>query len=98
MNNTIEDFYVSANTPQILIKKKKEKFDRNPDIAAEFETWIQEKEYRDVGAVVVEGYTAKNLADLSEYLKGEGAYMMLIELRENPEKALEKIKNGFKWK
>lgn len=50
------------------------------------------------GAVSEEGYTAKKLAGMSKYLNGEGAFMMLIELRENPEKALAQIQDGFKLK
>ena len=50
------------------------------------------------GAVTVEGYTAKRLAEESQYLNGEGAFMMLIELRENPKKALEQIAKGLKRK
>jgi hypothetical protein len=35
---------------------------------------------------------------MSHYLNGEGAFMFLIELRDNPEKAKQKIHNGFKIK
>ena len=31
-------------------------------------------------------------------MNGEGAFMMLIELRENPKKALAQIQKGFKRK
>ena len=32
------------------------------------------------------------------FLDGEGAFMLLIELRDNPKSELEKISNGFKIK
>lgn len=55
------------------------------------------KKYKDNG-IKERGYTARRLASISEYLSGEGAFIMLIELRENPDKALKKIKGGFKKK
>ena len=73
-------------------------FDKHKDIASEFEKWIKEKEYKMEGAVTVEGYTAKKLSEISDYLNGEGAFMMLVELRENPKKAKERIAGGFKIK
>jgi len=44
------------------------------------------------------GYTAEKLSALSPYLNGEGAFALLIEFRENPEKALARIRKGFKKK
>lgn len=49
-------------------------------------------------SISVEGYTAKSLAALSEYVDGEAAFMLLIELRDSPDKALHRIKGGFKLK
>lgn len=46
----------------------------------------------------VEGYTAEKLASMSPYLDGEGAFMLLIELKENPDKAKKRIAEGFKMK
>jgi len=45
--------------------------------------------------VVEQNYTAKKLSMLSEYLDGEGAFMYLIKLREDPEKTIERIRKGF---
>ena len=42
------------------------------------------------------GYSTKDLAKLSPFLDGEGAFMLLIKLRENPDNAMKKIKKGFK--
>lgn len=49
-------------------------------------------------AVSVEGYIEKIIAEESKYLDGDGAFMMLIELRENPKKTLAMIGKGFKRK
>lgn len=98
MSKIIEEYYKSANLILPLIKQKMEKLERNTDILKEFEYWVENKSYKDQGAIVVNGYTAKQIADLSKFLDGEGAFMLLIELRENPKKALMRIAEGFKMK
>ena len=84
--------------PKLILEQKLKKFEQHKDIASEFEGWISDKIYKTDGAVTVENYTAKKLSELSEYLNGDGAFMMLIELRENPKKAQERIAGGFKRK
>lgn len=97
MSEIIKKFYEENKIPAVLLKQKIAKFDKHPDITSEFEYWIQNKEYKPDG-ISVEGYTAKRLAEESQYMNGEGAFVMLIELRENPKKALEQIAKGFKRK
>lgn len=98
MSKIIEEYYAKAGVMPLLMKSKMSKLSRNSDIADELEYWIREKKYKENNCVVVEGYTAKKLSKLSKYLDGEGSFILLIELRENPERALEKIENGFKLK
>lgn len=98
MSKIIEDYYVKANIMPLLLKSKMAKLSKHKDIADEFEYWINKKQYKEKNCVVVEGYSAKRLSELSKFLDGEGAFMFLIELRENPKNALEKIANGFKMK
>lgn len=98
MSEIIRRFYEDNNIPKPILEHKLKKFEQNNDIASEFESWIKNRKYKTFGAVKVEGYTAKELSELSEYLNGDGAFMMLIELRENPKKAHERIARGFKMK
>ena len=97
MSKIIEDYYKQAKVLPLLLKQKLSKLSRNEDILKEFEYWIEHKRYIPNG-VSVEGYTAKSLAELSHYVDGEAAFMLLIELRETPEKALRRIQGGFKIK
>ena len=97
MSGKIEQFYKRSGMPEGLISKKLSEFERNPDIADEFEYWIDNKEFK-TGGVNVQGYDAPKLASLSEYIKGEGAFILLVELRENPKRALDRINRGFKKK
>lgn len=97
MSKIIETYYKQANVMPLLLKQKMLKLKRNTDILKEFEYWIEHNEYLQPG-VSVEGYTAKSLSELSLYIDGEAAFMLLIELREYPEKAFRRIKSGFKIK
>lgn len=94
MDKIIEAYYSQAPINAFLLKQKMARFSRNPDIKKEFAYWIENKTFiKD--AVVVEGYTAENLAAMSEYLVGESAFLLLIELRENPKSAIKQINKGF---
>ena len=97
MSDLIKDFYKKAGTIPFLLSRKTEMFERNPDIAQEFEYWIINKRFKSDG-IEEHGYSAEKLASISEYLNGEGAFALLIELRENPDRALKSIKGGFKKK
>lgn len=96
--NIIREYYEKTRLPELMIDMKVGLFDKHPDIKAEFEHWIQTQEYIVDNAVTVENYTAEALSKKSEFLDGEGAFSMLIQLRENPAKALKKIERGFKLK
>lgn len=98
MSRIIEDYYKQVNIMPLILQQKMDKLERNPDIQKEFEDWIKNKEYAQDNCVTIEGYTAKDVAALSELLDGEGAFMLLLELRENPEKAKRRINEGFKIK
>ena len=98
MSKIIEEYYKSANIMPFLLKRKMDKFNQHPDVSAEFEYWIENKTYKSNGCISVEGYTALILAEQFKLLNGEGVFMLLIELKENPQKAMGKIENGFKIK
>ena len=98
MSKVIEEYYKQANVIPLILKQKMSKLQRNEDILKEFEYWIQHNDYKKDGCVSIAGYTAEKLAMLSEFVNGEGAFMLLIELRESPDKALRRIANGFKMK
>ena len=96
MSKVIEQYYKGAHIMPFLLKKKMAAFEKHPDIAGEFEYWIINKQYCE--GICVEGYTAKTIAELSSFMDGEGAFMLLIELCENPDRAKQRIAAGFKLK
>jgi len=98
MSKIIEEYYNQADAMPLLISQKMSKLQRHGDIQKEFEYWIENKTYISEDTVTVNNYTAQKLAALSEFIDGEGAFMLLIELREHPEKAMRRISDGFRMK
>lgn len=97
MSDLILNYYEKTKLEEFQLKNKLEMLNRHKDIKREFEYWITHKCYMPSG-IMVEGYSAESLSKVSKYLDGEGAFIMLIKLRENPEVARKQIANGFKVK
>lgn len=93
----IKEYLTAAGLDEEFVKRKISEYVKHIDIADEFAEWIASGQYKESG-IQVEGYTAKQLSELSEYLVGEGSFSMLIMLREKPEKAKKKIQEGFRIK
>lgn len=93
----IKNYLISAGLDEDFVERKIIQYSKHQDIADEFSSWITSGQYKEDG-IQVEGYTAKQLSELSEYLIGEGSFSMLIMLREKPEKAKKKIQDGFRIK
>lgn len=97
MIEIIKKYYHDINGIEAQVQNKLEKLRRNKDVMEEFANWINTQKYS-IPGVEVEGYTAEKLAAMSRFLQGEGAFMLLIELRENPAIARRRIEAGFKMK
>lgn len=98
MSLIIEKYYKEKQIMPLLLKKKMLIFEKHLDIAAEFENWIKTGEYVVDKCINVEGYTAESLAKLSPFIDGEQAFVLLAELRDEPQKAMDRINRGFKLK
>lgn len=98
MSEIIKSYYKKNNVPEYLIKQKLECFERYPDIAKEFEYWITSGEYVKKDAIEIMGYTAEKVAKSSRYLNGEGAFRILIALKEKPEKTIKQLEKGYEMK
>lgn len=91
----IRSYYEQGKIPSKLIDMKEAAFDKHSDIKAEFEHWIEKKEFIVNDCVEVEGYTAKALAEKYPAIGAEGAFSLLIQLRDDPAKAKQRISRGF---
>lgn len=89
----INDYLKSIGLPEKMIEKKINEFAKHKDIADEFIYWIENKSYMCDG-IYVEGYSAKTIGAKSILFDGLTAFTLLIQLREDPEKALKKISNN----
>ena len=75
-----------------LMLKDLTKYD---DIEAEFLEWLDERKYRENGAVEVEGWTARKVVEKAPWLDGAGVFNFLVSLRDEPEAAKEIIERQF---
>lgn len=91
----IKTYLESEGLSSGAVQRRLAEFERNPDIAAEFEEWIQNGAGEYVNGVVIEGYTAKQIKELAQFMNGIGVYNFLVTLRENPEVAKKYIAEGF---
>ena len=91
----IRDYYEQIRLPSILIDNEVAAFNKHPDIKREFEYWLESREYIVDNCAVVENYTAKSIAEQFTVLDGEGAFRLLVQLRDDPKEAHELINSGF---
>lgn len=70
------------------------KLEKHPDILKEFTQLLQTRQYPAHDAICIEGYTAQMLSERT-HLHPVGSYNYLIYLREKPEEALHKLKQGL---
>ena len=73
-----------------------DKIKKYNDIYDEFCYWLEKRDYDINNPVVIDGYTAKQIHELNPKFEGIGVYNFLITLRENPQRAKEYIKSGFR--
>lgn len=70
------------------------KVTRYDDIKNELMQWLQTGEFSADG-LRIEGYSAKDIADLAPFMDGVGVYNFMVDLREQPEVAKKHIADGF---
>lgn len=68
------------------------------DIMEEFSNWINSRIYPKQNAISVEGYTARDISQIAPFMDGAGVYSFLVTLRDEPVKAKEIMRNGFRRK
>jgi len=65
------------------------------DIRSELEKWIEVREYPQDNPLLIEGYTAADIAKLATFMDGVGVYNFMVTLRERPENAMRIIAADF---
>lgn len=83
-------------TSELVMSRLIDKVIKYEDIWEDFCHWLETRDYYNEQAVVVDGYNAQAIVDLAPMLDGIGAFNFLVDLRDQPEKAREIIKEGFR--
>lgn len=84
------------STTDVVIKQLVKPYYNHPDIANEFEYWIRKKTVYRRKSHNKSGYTAKKIyEEHNDVLDIQGIFSLLITLREDPDKAIKWIKEGF---
>lgn len=91
----IDYFKNKLNKNDIVSKIIFNDLSKYDDIFNEFIKYLVQKNYDISNAINVEGYTAKQIAELNPGLEATGIYMFLKYLREKPEEAKETIRKNF---
>ena len=91
----IDYFKNELNKNDIVSKKIFNDLSKYDDIFNEFTKYLVQKNYDIYNAINVEGYTAKQIAELNPRFEATGVYTFLEYLREKPEEAKEIIRKGF---
>ena len=86
----IEEKKVTPVVANVLLKK----ILKYEDIANEFSMYLDTRSFDFENALVIEGYTAKKLSEISP-LDAAGVYAFMVTLRDDKEKAFDTIKKGF---
>lgn len=91
MNYFLEEKKVTKPVAKVLMAG----FERNPDIADEFCSWIADRTYKEDNPLCINGYTAKRVSEIAPHLDPAGIFGFLVTLREKPAVAEETIRNHF---
>ena len=66
------------------------------DIRMEFDYWLNNRDYNIENPIVIEGYSARQIFKMAEFLDGVGVFNFMVTLRDNPEEAKAYIRDGFR--
>ena len=95
----ILDYLVNERNQKLEVAAKiVSPLERHDDIRSELENWIEVREYPQDNPLLIEGYTAADIAKLATFMDGVGVYNFMVTLRERPENGKRIIAEGFRRK
>ena len=96
MMEKIADYLViERNQKPDVAAKIVSPLERHDDIRSELVNWIEVREYPQDDPLLIEGYTAADIAKLATFMDGVGVYNFMVTLRERPENGKRIIAEGF---
>lgn len=86
----------NENITDEVVKQLVKPYYEHPDIANEFEYWIRKKQFVEENPIIECGYTAERLyEEYKDILDIQGIFSLMITLKDDSEKALRWINEGF---
>jgi len=98
MNKIMEYLLNEKQMTEVVATRTEVKLTKHDDIRQEFEIWLKSRSYKKDNPLTIDGYTAKDIADIAPFMDGLGVFTFMVTLRDEPEKAKEYIDEGFKRK
>ena len=99
MEQTIVDYLINERQlAPVAAERVASKVQKYEDIKAEFLHWLEARQYDAAEPVVVNNYTAAQIAELAPNLDGIGVYNFLTDMRDDPAYGEQRIKEGFALK
>lgn len=71
------------------------KITKYEDIYMNFLEWLEKKSFENLSPLEIEGYTPKQMYVSFPHFTGIGIFNIFVDLRDNKERTLQNIKNGF---
>lgn len=87
----VEEKHTSEYVANVLTKTLK----KYPDIEKEFLYWLENRNFDMEAPLVINGYSARKVHEIAPFLDVAGVYNFMVTLRDDPERAERRIRNGF---
>lgn len=71
------------------------KVSKYEDIYANFLEWLETRDYASLSVLEIEGYTPQKIATEFTHFQAIGVFNLFVDLRDNKERTLKAIKDGF---
>lgn len=65
------------------------------DIAEEFCYWLDNRQYKKENMLIINGYSAEDIGSIAKNMDVSGVYNFMVTLRDNPDRAIQTIRDGF---
>ena len=95
MDKITHYFTSEKGVTEVVAKVLSKTLTKYKDIESEFIYWIDNRNFKALNALEIDGYSAQKISEIAPSLDAAGVYNFMVTLRDAPEKAQVYIKNGF---
>ena len=98
MDRITEYFIKEKGVSAVVAGVLKKPLTKYADIEKEFYFWLDNRNFDAPEALVIDGYSARQISEIAPFLDASGVYQFMVTLRDDPAKAHGYIENGFPTK